>query len=244
MSQKSSPGVAWLLSVLIAAVLAGGVTTIVSDHTAKDPIVERVVHTTVVLPEGQAEVRGTVDGFKADDATGPALSVPLEIEHGGATIEDALIEGRRSTIVWDGGRPLRLRGSGAIDLGPTHVEMGVGALLWPIDGVRALAPGTYRIDTPVAVGSGGLARPRDTVDFTADDSTTIDTTGGANVIRGLDALHLEGPGSITLDGSFTIETREGTVTRSHLTFGPGSFVFDLRRDRTFTATFNGPLTST
>jgi hypothetical protein len=243
-SERSLPGGAWLVSVLIAAVLAGGVATVVSDRTAKAPIVDRVVRTKVVLPEGQAEVQGTVDGFKADDANGPKLSVPLEIEHGGATIEDALVGGQRSTIVWDGGRPLRLRGTGAIDLGPTHVEMGAGAIFWPIDGLRVLDAGSYRVDTPVAVGTGGLARPRDSVDFTADDNTTIDTTGGATVLRGIDALHLEGPGSIAIDGSFTIRTREGTVTRTHLEFGPGPFVFDLAPDRTFTATFNGPLTST
>lgn len=240
---SSAPGVTWLLGVVIAAVLVGGLATVVSDRVG-EPRVDTVVHETVVLPEGQAEVRGTLTGFAADDATGPPLQVPLEITAGGATIEGAVVEGQRSTIVWDGGRPFRLQGTGAVDLGPTHVELGVGAIFWPLDGIRVLAPGSYHLDTPVAVGSGGLARPRDTVDFTADGETTIETTGGATVVRGVGPLHLEGPGSLRVDGSFTITTREGTVTRSHLTFGPGSFVFDLAADKTFTATFNGPLRST
>jgi hypothetical protein len=243
-STRSSPaGVTWMLGVLIAAVLSGAVATVASEHSTGEPSVETVIHDTVVLPEGQAEVRGTLTGFVADDANGPPLSVPLEIEHGGATIEGAIVDGRRSTVVWDGGRPFRLEGAGSIDLGPTHVEMGVGAIFWPLDGIRVLAPGDYRVDTPVAVGSGGLAHPSDAVDFTADGETTIETRGGATVVRGLAPLHLEGPGSLRVDGSFTITTREGTVTRTHLEFGPGSFVFDLSADKTFTATFNGPLAS-
>ena len=239
-----APGPRWLLGVVIAAVLAGGLATVVAEHDRGEPDVETVIHETVVPPKGQAEVHGSLTGLVADDANAPPLSIPLDIEHGGATIEGAIVDGKRTTIVWDGGRPFRLRGSGTIDLGPTHVELGVGALFWPIDGIRVLSPGAYRIETPVAVGSGGLARPADTVSFTADEDTTIDTTGNATVVRGIGPLHLEGPGSVKLDGTFTVTTREGSVTRHHLEFGPGSFIVDLRADKTFTATFNGHLTST
>lgn len=239
-----APGVRWLLGVVIAAVLAGGAATAVSERSHRAPIVETVIHDTVVLPDGQAEVKGSLTGLVADDANGPPLSIPLDIEHGGATIEGAIVDGKRTTIVWDGGRPFHLRGSGSIDLGPTHVELGVGALFWPIDGIRVLSPGSYRIETPVAVGSGGLARPADSVSFTADGDTTIDTSGNATVVRGLAPLHLEGPGSVKLDGTFTVTTRDGSGTRHHLEFGPGSFVVDVRADKSFTATFNGHLTST
>jgi hypothetical protein len=243
-SAGGTPGIRWLLGVVITAVLTGAVATAVSDHRQGDPIVDTVVHDTVVLPHGQAEVHGTVTGLVADDANGPPLSVPLDLATGGATIEGALVDGRRTTIVWDGGRPFRLRGSGSIDLGPTHVELGVGALFWPIDGIRVLSPGMYRVETPVAVGSGGLARPADAVSFTADGETTIETSGAATVVRGIAPLHLEGPGSVKLEGTFTVTTRDGVVTRHHLEFGPGSFLLDLRADKTFTATFNGHLTST
>jgi hypothetical protein len=239
-----APGIRWLLGVVIAAVLAGGAATVVAEHDRGEPDVETVIHDTVVLPNGQAEVHGSLTGLVADDANGPPLSIPLDLEHGGATIEGAIVDGKRTTIVWDGGRPLRLRGSGSIDLGPTHVELGVGALFWPIDGIRVLSPGTYRIETPVAVGSGGLAHPEDAVSFTADGDTTIDTNGNATVVRGMAPLHLEGPGSVTLEGTFTVTTRDGSVTRHHLAFGPGPFILDLHADKTFTATFNGHLTST
>ncbi|MEN3272324.1 MAG: hypothetical protein V7636_1085, partial [Actinomycetota bacterium] len=66
----------------------------------------------------------------------------------------------------------------------------------------------------------------------------------ATVVRGLAPLHLEGPGSLNLVGAFTVTTRDGTVTRHHLEFGPGSFLLDLRADKTFTATMNGHLSST
>lgn len=245
MTGEASPtfGVRWLLSLVIAAVLTGGVVTVLSRERVRPPIVETVIRDTVVLPEGQAKVTGSLTGFVADDANGPPLSIPLDIGTGGATIEGALIDGRRTTIVWDGGRPFRLRGDGSIDLGPTRVELGVGALFWPIDGVRVLAPGSYRIETPVAVGTGGLARPADSVAFTADGETTLETRGGATVIRGVAPLHLEGPGSVHAHGVFQIRTRDGTVTRNHLEFGPGAFVLDLRADKTFTATFDGRLTS-
>ena len=242
MTKQASPGPTWLLGVVIAAVLVGGVTTVLTDGEPPAPIVETVIHDEVVLPEHQAEVSGTIDGFVADDATGEPLAMPIELPSGRATIEGALVGGERSTIVWDGGRPLRLTGAGAIDLGPTHVELGMGAVFWTIDGLRILTPGEYRIDTPVAVGSGGLARPRDTVGFTADEETTIDTADGGQVGRGL-PVHLEGPGSFRADGQFRVRTRAGTADATHLEFGPGSFVVDVAPDGTFSAVFNGPLSS-
>lgn len=237
------PGVLWLLGVVIAAVLAGGVASVVSDERIKPPIIDTVVNEVEVLPEGQAEVTGHVDGFVADDAEGAPLSMPIEVEAGRkATIEGAVVDGQRSAIVWDGGRPLRLSGSGSLDLGPTHVELGAGAVSWSLTGLRVLTPGDYRIDTPVAVGSDGLAHPRDTVSFTATEETTIDTSEAAVVGRGL-SLHLEGPGSFRADGTFSVRTRDATVTATHLEFGPGPFVVDVAEDGTFTAVGNGPLGS-
>lgn len=232
----------WLLSVLIVALVTGGVAAAVADHRS-DRVTETVIHEHVVLPEGQAEVTGTLTSFVADGANGPALGLPIELPTGGATIEGVAIDGRRSTVVWDGGRPFRLSGTGAMNLGPTHVELRENAVSWSLDGVRVLAPGDYRLDTPVAVGHGGLAQPADAVSFVADASTTIALRGGATARRGVAPLHLSGPGSLRADGSFTITTHDGVATRSHFEFGPGSFVFDLRPDKTFTATFNGPLAS-
>lgn len=241
MRTTTSPGPTWLLGVVIAALLAGGVATIVTDDPPA-PIVETVIREHVVLPEGQAEVSGTIVGFVADDASGDPLAMPIDLETGGATIDGALVAGDRATIVWDGGRPFRLSGSGAIDVGPTHVEHGMGAVFWTIEGLRILTPGDYRLDTPVAVGAGGLAQPRDVVEFTADEETTIETSAGSVVGRGL-PVHLEGPGSFRADGDFSIRTRDGTTRAARLEFGPGSFVVDVEADGTFSAVFNGPLTS-
>ncbi len=241
MKAATSPGPTWLLGVVIVALLVGGVTAVVTDEPPA-PIIETTYRDVVVLPEHQAEVSGSIDGFVAEDASGEPLAMPLDLESGGATIEGALVDGERATIVWDGGRPFRLSGSGAVDLGPTRVELGMGAVFWTIDGLRILSPGDYRLDTPVAVGSGGLARPRDAVDFTADEETTIDATGVGVIGRGL-PVHLEGPGSFTADGEFTVRTRAGTAAATHLEFGPGSLVVDVEPDGTFTAVFNGPLAS-
>lgn len=249
MRKKSAPGLGWLVGSWAVAVVVGGAAYVITDDSSSvrpfgPPVVTVTsIHTTVVLPEGQAEVSGTLTGFIADDANGPPLSLPIEIPTGGATIEGAIVDGERSTIVWDGGRPFELSGSGGIDLGPTHVELGVGALFWPLDGIRVLAPGEYRIDTPVAVGSGGLARPRDTVTFTATDDTTLETRGGATVVRPRQQLHLEGPGSFTATGTFTVKTRDGTRSATTMRFGPGPFLVDLAPDGSFTAVFNGPLTT-
>lgn len=247
MTNRRGPGLGWLVGTWAAALVVGAGAYVLTDEASPvrpfgPPVVTVTsIHTTVVLPEGQAEVSGTFDAFTADDANGPPLSLPIEIPTGGATIEGAVIDGAPSTIVWDGGRPFELSGSGGIDLGPTHVELAVGGLFWPLDGLRALLPGEYRIDTPVAVGSGGLARPRDTVTFTASDDTTIETSGGATVVRGMQVLHLEGPGSFRATGAFAIKTRDGTRQTTKLAFGPGPFVVDLQPNGAFTAVFNGPL---
>lgn len=247
MRKRSFPGVTWLLGVVAVAILFGGLTTLLTDERSParpfgpPVVVETSINEVEVLPENQAEVTGRIDGFVADDAVGAPIPMPIELESGGATIEDAIIDGERSAIVWDGGRPFRMSGTGAIDLGPTRVEMGMGATYWTLDGLRVLSPGEYRIDTPVAVGSGGLARPRDSVSFTADEETTIDTLGGV-VGRGL-PVHLEGPGSFRADGAFRIRTRAGTIDATRLEFGPGPFLVDIGADGTFTAVFNGALSS-
>lgn len=94
-----------------------------------------------------------------------------------------------------------------------------------------------------AVGSGGLATPRDSVTFTAGEETTITTSGRAVAGRPL-PVRLEGPGTFAADGTFRITTRDGTTTATRLEFGPGPFVVDVADDGTFAAVFNGPLTST
>jgi hypothetical protein len=239
-TRKPYPGPRWLLGLVIAAVVAGGVAAAISED--RRPIVETTIKDVEVLPENQAEISGHLEAFVADDATGPPITLPIEVGTGSATIEGVIVDGQAASIVWDGGRPLLISGTGILDLGPAHVELGPGIVSWSMDGLRVLTPGEYRIDTPVAIGSAGLARPRDSVTFTATDNTTITTEGGAVAARPL-PVHLEGPGSFRADGTFDVRTRDGTATATHLEFGPGPFVADLAADGTFTAVVNGDLVS-
>lgn len=232
---EPTPWGIWALGWVIAIVFTGGVVYVITDTDSpvrmfRDPV---VVQTTVrdvqVLPENQIKLDGTLGRLTGGDAVGPPLRPPLQFPAGGrATIEDALVDGQRSTIVWDGGRPFVLDGSGGIDLGPVRVSVERdGSASWALsDGVRSILAGTYQLRTPVAVGRGGLASSRDQVTFTADDQTTIETKGVATGTPP-SPLHLEGPGTLTLDGTFTMRTRDGTRTVTHLEFGPGPFVVDL-----------------
>ena len=235
-----TPWGTWALGWLIAIVFTGGVVYVITDTESPlrvfdDPVaVETTIRDVHVLAEGQTKIEGTLTSLDGGDVVAPPLRLPLQFPAAvsgapaGATIEDALIDGQRSTIVWDGGRPFVLEGDGGLDLGP--VPMGVqpdGSMTWLLsDGVRALLEGRYVLRTPVAVGQGGLAQPRDQVDFLADDETTIETHGVA-AHTGATALRLEGPGTLVVEGSFTIRTREGTRNVTHVEFGPGPFALDI-----------------
>lgn len=238
----------WLVGWMAAVVLAGGVAYVVTAEDSPlrpfgDPVVvETTINEVVVLPVDQAEVAGSVTRLVATDAVGPAIALPLTVGTGRATIDGAIVDGRRTAIVWDGGRPLHLDGTGSLDLGPARVEIAGGTTTWPLDdGVRLLTPGEYRIDTPVAVGDEGLAEPRDGVAFTADDDTTVETTG-VTVSLPTVAVHLEGPGSLTLEGDLVVRTREGERRATRLVLPDGPFVVDLRADGRLTATVRGDLT--
>jgi hypothetical protein len=238
----------WLVGWLAGVVLAGGIAYVLTAEESPlrpfgDPVVvDTTIREVVVLPVDQAEISGTLARLEAEDAVGPAIPLPLTVETGRATIEGAVVDGRRTAVVWDGGRPLVLTGTGAVDLGPTRVIVEGGTTTWPLDdGVRLLLPGEYRIDTPVAVGDEGLAEPRDGVAFTADGDTTMETTGIA-VSLPTGALHLEGPGTLTLEGDLVVRTRAGERTASRLLLAEGPFVVDLEPGGRFTATVRGDLT--
>ena len=169
--------------VLSAVALAVGI-RYTADHTgAFDGIkggragASATTTTTVDLgpapAPGQVFVKGTVDKLTAEGAQGapavlaaPFTLMALERGVGKATIENALVDGKRTSIAWGGGTPLPITGTGgSLDLGGSKAKVQIdatGAATWTVDGsARVLKPGTYRVGASVAVGVGGLATPRD-----------------------------------------------------------------------------------
>jgi hypothetical protein len=218
---------------LAAIVFAGGVAQVVAEH--QRPEVDTVVTVTHVLPPGQAKVAGTFTAVRGTDVTGPPFRGPIRIAAGG----HATIDNGDETVVWDGGRPFDLTGGG-LDLGPTTVTIDAAGSHWSIDGPRSLLAGRYELHTPAAVGTGGLATPRDSYAFTVTDDGVLDTAA-AVVTTPPGPLRLTGPGRLVLDGTFSVRTREGRRTATHLEFGPGALTVDLTADGHLTATLQGPL---
>lgn len=226
------PWSTWLVGWAAAIVFAGGTAVVVTDATEQAPeIVERTVR---VLPEGQTELTGRLSRLEGTGVVGPPIRQTIRLETGTASVD--LPE---ASIVWDGGRPFVLEGGG-LDLGPTRVVVERGTATWTIDGPRTLLPGDYAIRTPVAVGAEGLARPVDSHRFTAAADAVLDVAAGT-VTTAAAPLHLEGPGSLVLDGQLEVRTRDGRRTATHVEFGPGPLVVDIAPDGTITATLNGPL---
>lgn len=178
---------------------------------------------------GQAFVSGEIERLSADTARSEPLRSPFTltaVEPGGGrvTIEKAMVSGRRVDISWDGGVPLPVSGEGALDLGAAHVDVDSEGIVWSLAGSpRTLVPGTYRLGAPVAVGGGGLATPREGVEFTADDQTVIATRG--QVVVRLDAAKVDllGPGRLTLDGRLQVSFPDRRLSASSVTLGEGPF---------------------
>lgn len=256
----------WLLGGLIAVVLVAGVTAGVAEvlgigddgSTTAVPTTGSGLPTTtgvhIVPAAGQALVSGTVTAVAADDALLNPLRTPLTVttpERGfgsGATIEGVTVGDDAATIVWDAGQAFVLSGQdGALLLDPVHVDVGALGMVVLLDGpVHGFAPGSYRLDTPVAVGTSGLAQPADGVTFAAGPSSTVTFSGRATAVVPPGPIVLRGPGSVTLTGAMQVETTAGTVAAATVTFGPGPFQVSLvpgPGGYTVTATLQGPVTT-
>ena len=250
-----------VLAVLVIGLVGGGVAAVVVRNEAPK---NDIVHTqpppppateTVVVPAaGQTLVSGTIQTFSADDAVAAPIPMPVTInavERGAqsnARVEGAIIGGSRKTAYWDAGTPLPISGTGALDLGPAHVDVDAKGVTWTLGGdARAFKPGHYRISSPIAVGSGGLPTSSDSgVEFTADDHTVLRTTPG--VVLHLDAptLNIEGPGQVHMTGKFTVRTTSGTRTATSIVMGSGPFKVALAPGTggvSVTATLQGPATA-
>jgi hypothetical protein len=203
---------------------------------------------------GQAFVTGTVDKLTAEGAQGaPSLiSAPftltaLERGAGKATIENALVAGRRTSIVWSGGTPLPITGTGGqLDLGGSKVDVDATGATWTVDGgARQLKIGTYRAGAPVAVGTTGVATSRDSVEFTADARTVISATGGVVIKVAPSRLELTGPGKVTATGQLQIRDQASKKPAAGFRFGEGPYTVTLNPEGgrlNLDAVLQGPLT--
>jgi hypothetical protein len=155
----------------------------------------------------------------------------LEQEHVGTSIHIELLVrgaarasitgitsgGKPVTIAWDGGTPIDLRGPGARFVTPLALDADAGGVLVHLDGVvLQLDPGDWHLTGPVAVGRGGLAAPADRADFTAGPAARASFHGGAGLRLPPATRALEGPGAVTIDGTFTVRTAHTTATRAHV----------------------------
>jgi hypothetical protein len=249
--------------VLSVAVVAVGV-RVTADHTAALDRFKggpaKVSATTTTTPPGPAPgpgqtfVKGTVDKLTAEGAQGApsAIAAPFTLTAvergvGKATIENALVDGKRTSIAWGGGTPLPITGDGgSIDLGGSKVEVDSTGASWTVDGAaRALKPGTYRAGAPVAVGTTGVATSRDSVAFTADARTVISARGAVVVKVAPARLELKGPGKVSATGQLQVRDPTSTKPAAGFQFGEGPYTVTLSPNAgrlELDAVLQGPLT--
>ncbi len=217
------------------------------------PVDTRVPVTRIVPAAGQSFVTGEIESLSADDTQTTPIPVPFTLTSvdrgaGKGTIENALVDGKRTTIFWGGGTPLPLSGEGGgVDVTGAVVEVVPAGITWTISGGRKLLPGSYFAGAPVAVGATGLAVPRDSVSFTADDRTVLNTTGGVAIELEPQRLEITGPGRVSAKGKLTVTDTSGSRSASAIDFATGPYrvlVTPQGSKLVLDATLQGPLTAT
>lgn len=240
-----------VIAVFVGVQVVAGNTTAFDRFKSGTPTTTTTVDLGPAPAPGQVFVRGTVDRLTAEGAQVAPIATPftltaLERGVGKVTIENALVDGRRTTIAWDGGAPLPITGAGgSIDLAGSKVDVDPTGSIWAVDGGRPLKPGTYRAGASVAVGVGGLARPRDAVAFTADARTVVNGKGGVTLKVAPARLELTGPGKVVGAGQFQIRDQTSRTPAARFQFGDGPYtvVIDPVNGRLeFDAILQGPLT--
>ncbi|MDQ1429251.1 MAG: hypothetical protein QOK39_2727 [Acidimicrobiaceae bacterium] len=207
----------------------------------------------IVPAAGQTFVTGSVTSLTADNALGPALQPPFTITipsrgQGSADITGVAVAGKNVEIYWYGGQPLPVSGTGQLAIDGGALTVDASGLTWMLDGApRSLTSGHFNLGAPVAVGSAGLAESHQSIAFDAGATATVQTTGKAQVHVAPTAVHLSGPGSVTIHGEFQVQTSTGTGHATAVKFGPGSYEVDLTPvagGDTIRATLQGPAIAT
>lgn len=242
----------WIVLALALATTEAARDQLTGGRPGRDQVVSapddstRITTTTtppdLVPAAGQVLVRGRITALRLDGAVLQPRAVPLPVTitssrgfGNGGEVTGVRVDGQPSTIVWDGGRPFALSGSGALLLDPLSVNLSPQGLLLRLGGgAHALAPGSYRLDTPVAVGTSGMATPRDSVQFEAGPSSLFEARGDAVLVAGSDApRRFVGPGAMRIEGDLQVTAADGT--RSVVTvldLAQGSFDLTVARDGT------------
>lgn len=226
-------------AVLVAAAAIGlGIASAMRHQSARPTAAATTTTTGTLAPEivpagNQVFVTGTVTSLSADNAEGPPLTPPFTITipvrgQGSADLTGVAVDGKQVEIYWYGGQPLPVSGTGALVIGGGRLSVDGSGTTWILDGTaRTIAAGHYFLGAPVAVGTSGLATPEQTASFDAGAQSTLLTTGNAEVHLKPAALHITGPGSVTLAGTLQVQSPTATRPANSITFGPGSYDITL-----------------
>ena len=247
-------GFIYALTLMTGAALAVSAARFVATRNGDDSPADTRVPVTRVLPApGQSFVTGEIefvsaDGVQSEPVLSPFTLTALEQGTGKGTIENALVDDKRTTIFWGGGTDLPLDGDGGgVDMNGAVVEVDPSGITWTISGGRRLLPGAYQAGAPVAVGVAGLATSRDTVSFTADARTVLNTTAGVVVKLDPRRLEVNGPGRVSARGKLTVTDSAGTHSATSIDFAAGPYkviVVNQGSKLVLDATLQGPVTAT
>jgi hypothetical protein len=225
-----------LLLVLAVGGATAGVTVLLDlgddDRSAIEPGDDGSTGPSELL-EDQVAVTGLAVGVTVQGATFERLDTPLTVTTpapgggAGATLHDVEVDGDPTEVVWDAGRPFDLQGAGLgiiprslnIFAAPTAITVG-----FPDEEVHELVSGAYGLQTPVAVGRGGLAIPQQAVAFEATVESTIVFRGGATTSILPRPLEFESAGRVLLQGILEVRRPDGsTIAATAVELPEGGF---------------------
>ena len=181
-------------------------------------------------------VTGTVTAMHLEGAVPEPRQVvtPLTVtaERGfgnGGAIAGVTVDGSPAAIEWDAGRPFVLSSGGALILDPARIDLTPEGLRINLaDAVHTFVPGRYELDTPVAVGSSGVAGARESVVFDAVAQSTFEPRGDAALFLSSAApRRLLGPGVVHLEGTLEVTEPSGARTVVRLDAAEGAYDLTL-----------------